>query len=60
MGVLFSKIEDEGDNFDGIMVHFNYQHANAEETDFNLGDVYTTKLPDIWNRGYSEINIDSV
>ena len=60
MGVLFSKIDEDGDNFDGLMVHFNYKHATAESTDITLGDVYTNKIPDTWNLGYSEIQIDNI
>ena len=60
MGVLFSKIDEDGDSFDGLMVHFNYQHTNAEATDITLGDVFTDKIPDVWNLGHSEIHLDNI
>ena len=59
-GVLYSKIDTEGENYDGLKISFNYSHVNLENTVFQLEDVYTTKYPDVWQYGLdSEIITDN-
>ena len=63
MGVLYSKTDEEVDNynFDGIMVNFNYQHANLANLDFSVHDVHSLySMPQIYENGpQSQLLIDS-
>ena len=54
MGVLYSKTDEEVDSysFDGLMITFNYQHANAPMADFAMQDVHSLySMPQIYESG---------